>query len=426
MFGGAPQQLLAQFVAPGFQMQRRSVLAGAPWVGGLAILGSGNYALFDGSDVIEVDAQTLQQIRVLYTPPTFAFGAFLVLHPDRRHLYFGESSQGTIVEIDVLAGGTSRLVTQASLPFDLAFDSAGRAFLQWSPGFSLGSRVSLLDLNSGALDDLIVSNEASGPLALGPADELYLVVTETSTFPPPPSSFELRRFYPGQLNTAVGPGALQDQDGQLLALLQGGFDLEVDESGDLLVSDAYFATLVEVNPVTGSQRLLLDLADFLSATYLAYHDGGTGGHFAPYQPESAGEVVLFVSDFLGGNELASTRPGRPTLATQPVSPVPPGPVLLQGRQAPSTGLGLLLVSAGLQLPETAYPQSSISVPLFLGLDLSSAVTVVPVLLDSHGSFDWTGQQPGLGGATLGLQLVVSEGPGQPFLGTSAPLHLDLP
>src|SRR5262249_14649489 len=95
----------AQTVEPGYGFDSVQVAPGGAFVGGFEILGNGDYAVFDGTSVVEESPLDGSLIRTLFTPSQSVFGAFLTLSPDGATLYFGESTYGKIYAVDVVNGG---------------------------------------------------------------------------------------------------------------------------------------------------------------------------------------------------------------------------------------------------------------------------------------------------------------------------------
>jgi hypothetical protein len=410
-------------VSPGYQTHTHTLAPAGQFVGGFDVLPrGGNAVIFDGSAVVEVDRAGAVQ-RTLYTPPTPVFGAFVHVHPDGTRLYFGESSLGDVVEIDLATLRARTVLSTGAFPFDLAFDPAGRAFLAWSPGFGLGSVISHVDLATGLLDDVFQTIEASGPLVFDAAGDLLFVLPDTSNFPPPPDASPLLRLTAAQLRGALGRGALTESDATLVALLDGAYGMALDESGDLFVTDSNYGTLVEVAPATGAEQLVYQAGAFLSLSYLRFVPGqhaGRPGAFAPYQPAGSGRLAMLETDFFSFNDLRAVTPLRPELATRPASPVPVGRYTLELTHGVPSGLALVVLGAGVIDPEIALGRS---VPLYFGLDLRGRVGLFPLLADAAGGFSLSLFNPGIP-ASFALQVFVG-GRHAGLLGSSNPLAIEL-
>jgi hypothetical protein len=413
----------AQASSPGYSLEELALPSNA-FLGGFEVLPSGNFAVFDGTSVLELSSSDGSLVQTIFTPPAPVFGAFLRLSPDGAKLYFGESSDGKIHEIDLATLGAAE-VLDTVFPFDLAFDPQGRPFLSYSLTFPGGSFVALCDFSNGSLDDVIDSPDASGPLAFDADGNLYTATPDTSSFPPPADATEVLRFAAADVDSAIGSGSLGVDAGELIGLVDGAFGLALDEVADVLVSDPNYGVLVEVDAATGDERVLaVSGFPFAGFTHLR-HARGSRGAFEPWQPSEAGQLLAVHSDFFTFNELAGVRPARPQLSTTPASPIPPGQFTFDVTGAVPDGFGLLLITGGAAADETALRNRTWPAPLFLGLDFTGGLIVVPIVTDVLGELHETADNPGLGGATLALQLVAGAAAGGPWFGTSPALEIVL-
>lgn len=406
---------------PGYQSRSLPIAGAGQFVGGFDLLPGGNHVVFDGAAVVERDAATGQLVRTLYSPPGFVFGAFVRIGPGARHLYFGESLFGEIIEVDLSTLAHRVVVTTAGLPFDLVFDSAGRAYLAWLPLAGAGSVVSELDLQSGLLDDVVRTSDFSGPLAFDAVDRLLLVVPDSSDFPSPPDSSPLLRYSREQVAAARGPSTLNENDGTLLGMLDGAFGMALDEAGDVFVSDSGRGNVIEVDAETGAESLLYQGS--ASTGYLRHQPGshaGVPGAFEPFQPVTSGSLVVTETDFFSFNEARIIEPARPVLSLQPASPVPPGPFQVQLQGGVPNGRGLILRGVAL-LPEERSVGAG-AVPLFVGLDLRGRVSLSMVRLDGFGNAQLNLHNPGMGGRDGALQMLVGPLTGS-LTGSSQPLAI---
>ena len=88
-----------------------------PTIAGFA---DGSYLAFDGQRLERRSADgTLLQTYATY--PFAVFASFVELSPDEQFAYIGESSTGSIREVN-LATSQSRVLTSLAFNFDLAFD----------------------------------------------------------------------------------------------------------------------------------------------------------------------------------------------------------------------------------------------------------------------------------------------------------------
>jgi hypothetical protein len=419
----AVRECRAQSAAPGFSLDEIQVAPAGAFVGGFEVLPNGNWALFDGSDVVELSSLDGSFVRTLFTPPVFTFGAFLTLSPDGSKLYFGESSSGRIYEID-LASLAANVVLTTVYPYDLAFDPQGRPFLSYALGFGMGSYVALCDFSNGTLDDVIVSSDPSGPLAFDAAGDLVTATPDATSFPPPADATEVLRFAAADVALGIGPGTISTSLGSLLGNVDGAAYLALDEAGDVLVADANSGKLVDLDSTTLAETVIADAGPFNAFLYVR-HVRGTRGAFEPWQPEEAGELLALRSDFFSFNDLTRVRPARPRLTTNPPSSIPKGRWELAASVAVPDGFGLLLVGDSLAPAERQLRNRTWPAPLFVGLSPTSSWSVVALPTDADGEWSLMLDNPGLGGVTVAAQLVVGASSQGPFYGTSAPISFVL-
>jgi hypothetical protein len=417
-------RLDAQGVQPGWSIDHVTIAPPGAIVGGFEVLANGDFAVFDGTSVVELSPADGSLVTTLFTPKSLVYGTFLTLSPDQSRLYFGESTEGNVYEID-LATLKAPVVLTTVFPYDLAFDPQGRPFLSYALGFSGGSFVALCDFSNGALDDVIASPDASGPLVFDAAGNLYTSTPDTSSFPPPPDSTEVLRFSAGDVQSGIGAGMIGVDLGSLIGTTDGASSIALDEDGDVEVSDPNNSNLVEFDAATSVKSVLATTSPFTPFLYIRQVHG-TRGAFEPWQPADAGELLAVRSDFFSFNELDRVRPARPLLSTNPASPIAAGPFTLDVSGAVPNGFGLLLLApAGVAGSETPLGNRSWPAPLFFGLDLSAGLQLFPITTDFNGAAAFNAVNPGLGGFSFGLQLVAATAVTGPYFGTSAPLEVVL-
>jgi hypothetical protein len=413
-----------QVADPGFASSSFSIAPPGAFVGGLEVLPNGDLLVFDGTSVVELAPSDGSLVRTVWSPGTSLFAAFLRLSPDALDVYFGESSSGHIWEIE-LSSGLGQIVAQAYLPYDFAFDPKGRAFVSYATALFSGSHVALVDLTTGALDDVFDSPDPSGPIAFDAAGDLFTATTDVSTWPPPPGAATVYRLAAADVEGAIGPGVLTPADGANLGSLDGASFMVLDEAEDLIITDPNGGRVVQLTPSDGRQQeiAVADPGGFL--TYASFVRG-TRGAYEPWQPAEAGALLVTETDFFSTNLLARLTPGRATLSTTPASPVPVGPFTFDVGGAAPNGFGFLLVApAGVASQEQPLHNRSWPAPLWFGLDLGAGLSIFPIVFDGAGGFTASASNPGLGDVTIGLQLVVGATASGPWYGTSAPLALEL-
>ena len=158
------------------------------------------------------------------------FGSFLALDPDGASVWFGESSQQNIYRVPLDASGPI-LSDRIALNFDMAFAPhnappgiAGRGFIS-GLGTSPENSLWLLDDDPEGENDEIISHISpfSGPIAFDEVGNLYLVTSGLTDRKTGGTSEKLVRFSPAQLAGALGNGALELSDGELLCTGMGGY-----------------------------------------------------------------------------------------------------------------------------------------------------------------------------------------------------------
>ena len=134
-------------------------------------------------------------------------------------------------------------------------------------------------------------------------------------------------------------------------------------------------------------------------------------------------MLVTKTDFFSFNVLATIAPRRPPLAATPASPIPVGPFDVDVEGEPN-GFGLLLLApAGITGSELELANHAGNGPLFFGLDLSAGLLIFPLAFDANGAFHASATNPGLGSASIGLQVTVGPSGPDALLGTSAPTLL---
>lgn len=382
-----------------------AVTIGAPgaFVGGFDVLPDQDFAVFDGTEVAAIDAATGSKIKTLFTPPAPVFGSFIRVAPDQQHFYFGESSSGVIYEVPV-DGGAGRPVTSIAFNFDLEFDPSGRAFVSAASGAFGENYVHLVDIASGQVDEIAHVPSFSGPISFDPQGNLYLGQPDDH-FPPRAGFSRVMWFTKAQVDSAIGPGSLGENDAQTwVDQLDAIYDMDFDSDGDLLITDSWNGTLTEVTAVTRDRVPLLSGGGTGVFTFARFARG-TKGLFEPFQPDEADHVVAVEAPFSGASLATTVRPLRATIATQPASPIPPGAFTLSVSNGPRNGLGLMLLADQLIVPE--LPINVDGIPLYIGFDPATFRLLVPFAFDGAGGYSATSTNPGLGGVSIAAQAIVA-------------------
>jgi hypothetical protein len=161
----------------------------------------GSYILFDGQH-LERRSSDGTLLQTYATLPFPVFSSFVELSDDEAFAYIGESSQGTISEID-LATGTQRLLTSLTFNFDFAFDVVpGLAYVSASTGGFGTNSLWRLDLVSGQTSEVITVSGFSGPIEVDALGNVLVSVLDTA-FPPTPGSSRVVRFDAAQVSSGA-------------------------------------------------------------------------------------------------------------------------------------------------------------------------------------------------------------------------------
>jgi len=161
----------------------------------------GSFIAFDGQHLERRSADgTLLQTYATLPFPVFA--SFVELSDDEAFAYIGESSQGTISEID-LTTGVQRVLTSLTFNFDFAFDVVpGLAYVSAATGGFGSNSIWRLDLVSGQVSEVITVPGFSGPVEVDALGDVYVSVLD-SGFPPTPGSSRVVRFSAAQVSAGV-------------------------------------------------------------------------------------------------------------------------------------------------------------------------------------------------------------------------------
>jgi len=246
----------------------------------------GSILIFDGSNTSHRSADGTI-LRDYGTRPSSVFASFVRVDEAAGLAYIGESSFGTISELD-LDTGTSRLLNTLAFNFDLAFDVVpGLAYVTGSPAGFGANALYRLDLVSGALSQVAQLDGFSGPVEVDGAGNVVVSV-DLGIFPFPPDSVKLVRF--DSVEVTSGNILTDEVDGEDFAI---GYD-GISSTDYDPQTDRY--TVVETNT------------------------GASGGDSIAWIVDSAGqraEQVASVPGFAGGAQLVQSGIGTAFAAYQP-------------------------------------------------------------------------------------------------------------
>ena len=281
--------------------------AGAPFelqIGGLAVSMRGEIIINEGGE-IRIHREDGPLVLATFSPGVF--GSFLVLDPDGRSVWFGESSEHNIYRVGLEAGG-AELIDRIDFNFDMAFAPPGAPGKFAGKGFITGlgdspeNSLWLLDDDPGTPNTEIIAGISpfSGPVTFDEAGNLYLVtsgLTDSRTGLP---AEKLIRFSAGRVAEAVSGNTLQASDGDILRTEMAGLYNLAWLDGRL------YGTNLGFQSGGGSIDVIDPQQGFTQASFARLELGrGTGGSmiFLSARPGRAGFEAGSGQD--GGSLLAS-------------------------------------------------------------------------------------------------------------------------
>ncbi len=415
LFTGS-QSVRAQVITvPGFRALGSALPKPAKGWAGLSLDKSGRLYSFDGQKVVELSmaAGTIRQTLATLSKPVF--GADLIVGPGDNSLYFCESTNGSIQQLD-LKTKKLRLVAKIGGPFDLSFHpKEGDRFLYVSarPGFVGTAKVFRIDTLLGSSDLIGEIDGYSGPIHFNARGDLY--------FAPAPkranSTASIYRWSASQVRSAIGPAVLKASSASKVASgLPSCYDFSFDGEGTLYVSSAAFANsqLLEVDAATGNKHAtgLLRYQGFTMLQSLfvraqkPFERFGSGG-------AQSSRLLVLASNFQGKDLLLQLEPSRIGLTVSPgVKPTPRSALTYRATGIPRGAQGLWLLGTGLvpELPLLPLGAGGLSFPDF-GLIFSAPLFVGPAWIDAQGKTELRVQAPAVRGLPWTTQLFIGPVPG---------------
>ncbi|MHC4375677.1 MAG: hypothetical protein ACYS26_03660 [Planctomycetota bacterium] len=353
---------------------------------GRATLSDGRIVSFDGQivNLVSADGVTTTQ---LHDFGTFSFSGILVPSLDETFAIVGESSNGDVFIVDLVAGGATFL---ANIPFNFSAvweDANNLVISAGAPTFT-DNNVIRLDVTTGTQTLLAMVPGPSGPIGIDSLGNVYLALIP-SGFPAPPAMTDIVVFPAPAL---TGSPLLSEFDGQPVGLgFDGASSLIVDDLGLVYLCENNFGAgtnrIWAVNGSAVNSELLYEGPSGDWVTFDRF-DAGTGpGIFAGYQPAISGRILCERTDFGTFDERFDLTPQRPemTAVTSVVGTGvgftldvtdgrPNSPVILAYAATPAPGT-----------PEIAAIPSAL--PLLTAFDLNTLqVFPFPLLLDGNGEF----------------------------------------
>jgi len=424
LLGAFSNPVTAQQVAEGYR--------GAPTplatTAGQVLRTAEGLAWFDGTTLWhDVPGQPSQPLLQL---PNGVFGSFTIDVGNDR-LLFGENSTGDLWLVPKNGPAPTQPLANLTFNYDaVAFDADHALVSAKTTGFATNDNdVVLVDLTTGATQNVAVLPGASGPLAIDDDGDVYYA-TSSLAFPTPAGSADVLRFPRALVDQAVANQAvLTGSDAQLvIGGLDAASDLAFDDDGDLFFSDYVNLRIGEIDGATGANagapHTLVDYAAASVGAATLQFVPGAGGpqRFEPFQP-TGGQLVVFETDYFSQSRLRVLDARRPTLASSVPSPIPTGDFDLVTTNGPANGIGLLALTAGAPVGEVAITLGGYEQPLIVdGTMVGAAVAFV--VFDATGQTTLTIPNPGFATAIDATAQVVAFSVDD-ALGTTAPLLLQL-
>lgn len=272
----------------------------------------GSYLVFDGFD-IEHRGASGSLIHRYATFTFYTFPSFVVLNDAATTAYIGESSNGNVYELDLIAGTLSTMGVFA-FNFDMALDeSTGFGYVSAATGAFGFNSIHRIDLTTFASTEAIHLVGYSGPVATASNGDL-LVGRLPDTFPFPDDSVSILRFAAADLATS---SLLLEADATVeVANLDGLSSMVHDPRANQLFlmetnsGTSGFDTVIWNKRPTAPIEQVAETAGFAGG--IEFQDAGIGTHFGPYQPNYV-SLTFIESDCFNSGTLnrAELRPLRP-------------------------------------------------------------------------------------------------------------------
>ena len=205
------------------------------------VFDDGSILIFDGTNTSHRSADGTI-LRDYGTRPSSVFASFVRVDPSTGLAYVGESSFGTITELDLETGAT-RVLASIGFNFDLAFDVVpGLAYVTGSPAGFGANALFRLDLVTGTVSQVAQLDGFSGPLEVDDQGNVVVSV-DPGTFPIPPDSVKLVRF--DSVEVTSGNLLTDEADGEDFSVAYDG----ISSTDYDPMTDRY--TVVETNTGAG-------------------------------------------------------------------------------------------------------------------------------------------------------------------------------
>jgi hypothetical protein len=196
------------------------------------------------------------------------FGGFVKVSPDGSFALFIDSMSYQIFAISLPDYDVTEVVPSSGSfdgAFDLAFIDDQNCYVSANPTWGTTNKILHVDLNGSKVVEIAsIDDTFSGPLDVDYSGNLYYVKGKAN-YPPEAGDFTLLSFEAGKLQNALQGGSvlgLNDAE-EIVANLDGGYDVAWHASGAVYVSDANNGKIYKIASVS----------DFATLS------SGTGGGF---------------------------------------------------------------------------------------------------------------------------------------------------
>jgi len=422
--------------APGFSIH--PLPAGGTGVfSATTTLENGDFVVFDGTQVVQLDAQG-SFLQLLGSFPSMLFPSFLLADPDGLQLWLGESSNGGIYRLILGTPSSPELVATLPYNYDAAVSEPGALWVSAAAaGLASPSEIWRIDLAARTARRIARIPGASGPLAFDAAGNLLYGVVSRQ-FPPPPGSSSVVRWSRAQLRRLlarapapgqVGHAWLELSDAETIAT---GFTSAARLARDPRTDELFLAENDYVSGVNRLRRLrgsasaspiLFEGRPGRTLGSLSFLPGPGAARFLAYQPSEGGSLVFTSADFVAAPERIALRPERPAADIHGPGTSGPGEYFLELSGGPPGGLALIAYG-----PRSTYsPMESAylvgDLPLFLGLAPATLHLANGTLsLDGAGTLHASYVNPGGLEGRFALQLLLLDASGR-LVGSSSAAFL---
>ncbi|MBL8727278.1 MAG: hypothetical protein JNM25_02530 [Planctomycetes bacterium] len=360
-------------------------------------LPAGDLVYFDGTDLWH--ATPGQPPLSLLHLPTVVFGSF-TLDVGAGNLLFAENTTNRLWLVPLQGPPPAQPLANIVYNYDAARLGPQHVLVSAKTGGfgTPDNDLVVLDLQTGAVQQLASLPGASGPVAVADNGDVYYA-TASLAFPTPPGQTSVLRFRRPVVDAARQQGTvlgLADAD-LVFAGLDAAADICLDDDGDLLFTDWFQNTLGELNDVDGPapwrSAPLLSYGAAAGAAAVQFLASGSAPVFEPFQPVG-GTLVVFETDFVATSTLRFVTPRRAQLTPVGPAPIPSGNVTLQVVDGPANGLGLLAIALDATPGNGTFAVAGFEQPLHWRLVLANTPLLQPAPFAADGTLSVTFWNPG--------------------------------